>query len=315
MSSRHRHVGEVERYDRVRDAVLGMLATASGPVSTDEVSATLSTTPKKTAEVLSELAEEGEVKRLPGGDGPTRWRTETTMVRLTGEANSYRVKDDVTGIVSRDGSRADALRRLADRIEQYESDRTAGAQIVGISETELSPDYAPTVTELTSKYVEPDDRHLYVYIADEGVRELTDPTHLNREYEIHGFSVTGQFDRESFADAIPISLDELLAETPIQESHFPLGMYKLIAVHPSHQQEGVGAAMATHAMAYLAEQPPVVSMMWKRENDGNLKLADDYGARRLAEFEETSPSKWQCPECGFDTACSCSSVFLGWGFE
>ncbi|WP_336001172.1 GNAT family N-acetyltransferase [Halorientalis halophila] len=315
MSSRHRHVGDVGSADRLREAVQGMLARASGPVSTEEISAMLAATSETIDAVLSELEADGDVTRLPGKDGDIQWRTETTTVRLTHEANSYHIQDDVTGVVTRAATRPESLRRLAERLEQYESGRTAGAQIVGISETELSPDYAPTVAELATRYVEPDDRHLYVYVEGEGVRELTDPTHLNREYTVLGFSVTGLFDRASFADALPVSLDELLARTPIREEHFPLGMYKLIAVHPEHQGQGIGAALATHAMAYLAEHPPVVSMMWKRENDGNLKLADDYGAEVLTEFEETSPSKWQCPECGFDTACTCSSVFFGWGFE
>lgn len=315
MSSRHRHVGEVERDVRIRDAVLGVLATASGPVTAEEISAALAATPEETAAVLSDLADEGEVARLPDSDGTVQWRTETTSVRLTHESNSYRVQDVKTGLVTRAGDRPDTLRRLADRIEQYESGRTAGAQIVGISETTLSPDYAPTVSELATRYVEPDDKHLYVYVAGEGIRELETPAHLDREYVVRGFAITGQFDRAEFADAIPITVDELLACTPVDDSTFPLSMYKLMAVHPDHQGEGIGAALMTHGMAYLAEHPPVVTMIWERENEGNVKLAESYGAQRLVEFEDTSPSKWYCPECGFDTACTCTSAFYGWGFE
>ncbi|MFB6083957.1 MAG: hypothetical protein ABEJ94_06920 [Halorientalis sp.] len=314
MSSRHRHVGEVERDVRLRDAVLGILSTATGPVTAAEISTPLAATPEETGEVLSELADEGEVARLPGPDGTVQWRTETATVRLTHEANSYRVQDDKTGLVTRAGDRPDALRRLADRIEQYESGRTAGAQIVGISETTLSPDYAPTIAELTERYVEPDDKHIYVYVAGEGIREIELAAHLDREYDIQGFAITGQFDREEFAEAVPVSVQEIIDRTRIEPADFPLGMYKLMAVHPDHQNEGIGAALSTHGMAYLANHPPVVTMLWERENDGNIKLAEDYGFERLATFEETSPSKWRCPDCGFDTVCSCSSALYGWGF-
>lgn len=303
----------VEQGNRMEAAIYGVVA-ADGPVTTTTISDELSVPPETVRDRLGTLARDGRIGRARV-DGVAKWTTAEQNVRMWAEDTSYRLQDAETDIVTRAESRSEGLRHLADRVEEYESGRVVGAQIVGISETTLSPDFAPTIDELATNYIEPDDRHLYAYVAGDGVCELTTPAQLNREWDVHGFAVTGQYDREAFADHVAVDLDDFLARTPISESDFPIGVYKIMAVHPDHQGEKVGAALATHGMAYLAEHPPVVTLLWERENDGNRKLAKDYGFERLARFQETSPSKWSCPECGFGTACSCTSSIWGWGFE
>jgi ribosomal protein S18 acetylase RimI-like enzyme len=316
MSLRHRHVSEVERDVRIHDAVLGVLATASGPVTAEEISATLAATPEETTAVLSELVDEGKIARLPDPDGTVQWRTETTTVQLTHEANSCRVKDNRTGIVTRAGDRPAALRRLADRIERYDRGDSVGAQIEGIMDVVLSPEYIDDVTELVEGYVEPTDKHLYVYDADKGVRDVTTRGYLGRDHEILGVALTGQYTMSEFDSVAPVSAEEVRQRTPIQDRHFPLGMFKLVAVHPDCHGNGIGSALATQGMAYLAENPPVVSMLWVRENNANMSLVDQYGATCLAEFENCTPtSETKCPECGFDRICDCAVELYGWGFE
>ncbi|SDF31311.1 GNAT family N-acetyltransferase [Halorientalis regularis] len=316
MSSRHRHVGEVERDVRLRDAVLGVLSTATGPVTAAEISTPLAATPEEIDEVLSELADEGEVARLPDPDGTVQWRTETATVQLTHEANSYRAQDSKTGLVTRAGDRPDALRRLADRIEQYERGDSVGAQIEGITDVVLSPEYIDGITELVEGYVEPAEKHLYVYVKDQGVREVDTRTYLDRDHEILGVALTGQYTAAEFDSVAPVSSADVRERTRIRDSHFPIGMFKLVVVHPEYHSNGIGSALATHGMAYLAENPPVVSMLWVRENNANMHLVDQYGATCLAEFENGIPtSETKCPECGFDQTCECSVRLYGWGFE
>lgn len=311
----HERDSQHEQHERLKTAVRGIVADSDGPVSTEGVSETL-TFPRETArELLAELAADGEVTNVrPGGAGD-RWTIPDGSVQVTAEANSYRVTDPETGLVTRDGTRPGALRRLADRIEQYRTGDTVVAQLVGISEAVLSPEYAKSADGLVEAYVEPLDRQLYVYVADEGVREVTTAEQLSRNHDVLGFAVTGQYTAAEYDAATPVALEEIFDRTRVEKSHFPLGVFKLIAVHPDHHGEGVGSELRTHGMAHLAEDPPLLTMLWVRENDGNIKLAETAGFTFLAAFENTSPSKWQCPECGFDTACTCSALLYGRGFD
>ncbi|WP_247005584.1 hypothetical protein [Halorientalis litorea] len=314
MSENRQNRSDEAQHDELRGAVRGVVSAAETAPTTAGIAETLSLSRETTRDILAELAQRGTLRKQDDG-GVTRWQETATDVLLNESANSYEVSDPETGIVSRAGTRPEALRQLADRLDQYADGEAIGAQIMGIGEAVLSPAYVQGIESLIEDYVEPDDKHLYVYVPEEGIREIRGQEHLHREHEVGGFAVTGRFTREEFDAAIQVPVDRLLAETPIDDDDFPLSVFKLVAIHPDYQGQGIGMSLVTHGMAYLAENPPVVGMLWERESDANVAIAEQHGAERLAEFENTSPSKWQCPECGFDTPCTCKSAFYGWGFE
>lgn len=313
MSETRQRLERGEQYDRLRGAVRGLVTSVSDGLTTAEVSDLLSVPREAADDLLTDLAAEGVVAGVDG-DETGHWQATAAPVRVTEDSNSVKVQDPETGIVSRAETRPVALRRLADRLEQYAEGETIGAQIRGISETTLSPAYAQGVGELVEEYVAPADKHLYVYVPDEGIREITRQEQLHRDHTVAGFAVTGRFTRAEFDDAMSVTAEGLLAEASL-DVDFPLSVFKLVAVHPDYQGQGIGTSLVTHGTAYLADQPPVVAMIWERESDANIAIAEDYGAERLAEFENTSPSKWKCPECGFGTRCTCKSAFYAWGLE
>lgn len=263
---------------------------------------------------LRSLVETGLFTIRSEGDDVADWEIDASNVTVQKEANSWLLKDENTSIVTRAGTATEALAQLTDHRVRYENGQPVGAQIVGINEAVISPEAAKNVDEIRTSYVEPSNKYLYAYLEEDGVMELTRPADLCREQRVLGFSIAGQFTREEFDNTREVPIDDLIAETPVSEAHFPLSMYKLMAVHPDHQEEGVGKALSAHGMDELAQHPPVVVMLWVRENEGNQKLAEEWGFEHLARFD-TSPSTWECPECGFGTACTCGSVFYGRGFE
>jgi len=315
MSGTKQQLGWTERTDQLRAAIRGVVAGADDAVSTARVSETLAAPHETTSEHLETLAARGAVtKRETGGE--VRWQLSGGDVWTTEEADSYRVKDVETGIVTRGGTRPEALRRLADRIEEYRDGSTIGSQVVGIFDTEMSPEYVEGFGELAEGYVEPEQKHLYVYLADEGVTEVETHEHLHRDKEVLGVALTGQYSVAEFDAVSPVSIEEVFARTRLEESYFPLSVFKSLAVHPDHQGQGIGTNLTTHGMAYLAQHPPVVSMLWVRENEANRKIVEGYDATEMAEFADCRPtSTWKCPECGFDTECNCSVVLVGWGLD
>lgn len=315
MSIERQTVGKHEQGGKLEDVVRNVVIQSGQAVSARGVSQKLAAPREVIREHLESLTAAGELQETTAPDGTARWLQAGGSVELRAEANSYQITDTATGIVSRGGTRGQALHRMADRLEEYAEGDRLGAQIRGISESELSPSYAKSIEDLLESYVEPEDKHLYVYVEDGGVRELETAGDLNRDQTVLAYAVTGQFTYDEYDDSLQIPLVDLVSQTPLVEEHFPLSQVKVMAVHPDHHGRGIGSALTAHVMTELAENPPVVTMLWERENEANQKIAESLGAQRLATFDRTSPSRHQCPECGFDRECTCRSVFYGWGFE
>lgn len=266
-------------------------------------------------ELLGSMADRGELRREPDGGNDERWRY--LFDPYVGRANggSYTITDSRSGLVTRACSRPRALHRLADRIEQFEAGNHVGAQILGISESTVSPAYLTDREEILEEFVRPDHTHLYVYVQDDGVTEVETTEQLSRERRILGFTVTGRFDREAFDEVMLVSAETAVERTPLADEDFPVGVFKIAAVHPEHQREGIGTALTTHGMAYLAETPPILALLWGRDDDSNVALAEKLDFEKLATFDGVSPLERLCPQCGFENECTCGSVLYGWGFR
>jgi len=190
---------------------------------------------------------------------------------------------------------------------------SVGDRILRISRRETSPSYL-SWSDLRA-YAGNPDRHLYVYdsVQSDPVREITDPAELaSTEGEVFGFALTGVYDREDYAEIVTVSVDEILARTPLTVEDFPLSQFKVVAVDADHTGEGVGSALTATALGPLFENPPVTAMIWERDDDANVKLARRYANNELATFGNYFPPEWDCPDCGYHTECDCDVTMYGW---
>lgn len=284
-------------------------------LSTRTVADTVDRDETVVGEHLERLAEADELVKVDLEGQYVGWeRQAETFVGYT-EAGSYRITDRRTGLVTRGTDRTTALRSLADKIELLEDGAHIGAQILGISEATISPGYFNSVEDLLESYVRPDDRHLYVFVKDDGVTEIETASQLTREQTVLGFTVTGVFDREEFSEVMIVSAERAIEASALREDHFPVGVFKTAAVHPDHQQEGVGTALASHGLAYLAETPPVLAVLWIRDDEGITSIAEGFGGVELATFEDMNLFGTQCPQCGFETDCTCAFALYAWGLD
>ena len=192
------------------------------------------------------------------------------------------------------------------------SDRL-GDQILSLSARTTSPNYLDAAQ--LEAYAGRDDRHLYGYlddIAESGVTELGS-TDLDRtDCAIRGFALTGVYALEAFRASTNADVDRIFAETPIVADDFPLAKLKVAAVDPDYQSRGIGTALTATAMANLFSNPPVVAMIWQRDNPANVKIARQYADNHLLTFENYFGEDWLCPDCGFDAECTCRVVLYGW---
>jgi len=322
MSTDDTATGTNRNQDTARPLLAGAIrgairAAGTDTVTTATITETVGAPREHVAEVLDVMADDEEITRVTASDESTGWIARTESVDGYSADSSYVVSDQGTGLVTRASDRPGAYRRLADRLDQFAAGEHIGAQVLGIAERVMGPSYLADVAELVTEYVDPDDRHLYVYVEDDGVVEVTRSTTLTRSQSIQGFALTGVYTQSAFAERSVVPIDRLFADTIVEPSHFPLGVFKLSAVHPEHQRRGIGRALTTHGMAYLAQHPPVVAMLWDRsDNPGNVKIAEQYpGTERLGRFEDATPLGRQCPVCGFETECSCGTILYGWGFD
>lgn len=288
---------------------------SSAAVSTQTVADEAGADTTTVRRALERLADGNAIEKVDLEGQYVGWERPPETFVGHAKPGSYRISDEKTGLVTRGDSRASALRRLADRIELLESGTHVGSQILGVCDAVISPEYFDGVEDVLESYVRPENRHLYVFVEDDGVTEIETAAELTRETSILGFTVTGVFDRDEFSDVMIVSADRVIETTKLRADHFPVGVFKVTAVHPDHQQEGVGTALASHGLAYLAETPPVLTMLWQRDDDSNERLAGKFGAEKLAAYESATPLDRQCPQCGFDVECSCMSVLYGWGID
>lgn len=195
------------------------------------------------------------------------------------------------------------------------STRTVATQLVALSVETTSPAYI-TEPDTFSEYVERSDRYLFVYRergVEAGVVEVTDPTDLERtDWAVRAFALAGQYDREAYADVVTVPVDHVLETTPLREADFPLSVVKVLAVDPVYQSRGIGSELSAIVAAELFKHPPVVTMLWLRDNPANVKIAEHYSEFVIARFDDYFPDDWQCPDCGFENRCSCSVAMYGW---
>lgn len=195
------------------------------------------------------------------------------------------------------------------------SDRTVVTQLVTLSLETTSPTYI-TDPDVFREYVESPDRHLYVYCEqgpEEGVRVLDDPADLDRtDLAVRGFALAGRYDREAYAATVQVPVDRILAETPLTADDFPLSVVKVMAVDPAFQGRGIGTQLGSRVAVDMLRHPPVVAMLWLRDNPANVKMAEHYSDFVLATFADYFPADWRCPDCGFENDCTCSVAMYGW---
>lgn len=264
---------------------------------------------------LSRLADRGELTPVDGEEGAVTWERNRTQVFGRPDGNSYTLEDGATGIVTRGRTRPRALRRLADRIDQYETGDGVCAQILGICDAAITPAYVDGRAALRERFLDPEDVHLYAHVESQGVVEVDEPSQFDRSRTIQGIAVTAVLDRDRFDEVMIVDADTVVAETPVEPSHFPLGVFKLAAVPPAYQRRGIGTALTTHAMAHLAETPPVLSVLWDRDDESNERLAAQFDADRLLTLEDALPFGRRCTVCGYGNECSCDCVLYGWGLD
>lgn len=264
---------------------------------------------------LTSLAERGILRKVDLGGEYLAWERAGDTVRGRPDGNSYTVRDEETGLVTRGENRPVALRRLADRIDQYDAGHHVGAQILGISDAAISPAYMDGIEEIREEFVDPDDVHLYAYVDGTGVIEVESPSRLHRSQDVLGIAVTAVLDRDRFDEVMYVDVATLEAETPVEPDHFPVGVFKVAAVEPDRQEQGIGTALTTHGMAHLAETPPVLSLLWDRDDESNERLARKFDAEPLLTLEDALPFEWRCTVCGYGNECTCDCVLYGWGLD
>lgn len=195
------------------------------------------------------------------------------------------------------------------------AERTVATQLVELSIETTSPGYIvePSVFR---EYVDHPDRNLHVYYEhgpEGGTREVTDVDDLDRtDWNVIAFALSGRYDRSAYADVVNVPIETILSATPLRDDDFPLSVVKVIAVDPVYQGRGVGTEISAIVAAKLFKHPPVVTMIWLRDNVANVRIAERYSDFRLATFREYFPSTWSCPECGFENDCSCDVAMYGW---
>ena len=194
------------------------------------------------------------------------------------------------------------------------------ARLVELSAETTSPVYI-TDPDYFVPYVRDPAKHLFVHreAADgvPGVVELTEVGELGRtDWTTNGFAVTGEFEREAFAGQISVPVDRLLEETPLTAEDFPLSLFKVIAVDPDRRSRGIGTQLTARAVAPLFASPPMMAMVWLRDNPANRRLARHYARSEVATFGDYFDDDWDCPDCGFDAECTCDvAVYVWFGDE
>lgn len=192
---------------------------------------------------------------------------------------------------------------------------TVAAQLVALSRETTSPDYI-TEPSVFAEYVRDPDRHLHLYYEhgpEGGTHEVTDEDDLERtDWDVRAFSLSGSYDREAYADIVNVPVETILTVTPLRADDFPLSVVKVMGVDPAYQSRGIGTELSAVVAAELFKRPPVVSMIWLRDNAANVRIAESYSDFRLATFRNYFPPEWECPECGFENDCTCDVAMYGW---
>jgi ribosomal protein S18 acetylase RimI-like enzyme len=194
------------------------------------------------------------------------------------------------------------------------------SRLVELSAETTSPVYIAE-PDYFVPYVRDPTKHVFVHreTADgvPGVAELTEVGELGRtDWTVNGFAITGEFEREEFAGEVSVSVDRLLGETPLTADDLPISFFKVVAVDPDQRSRGIGTQLTAKAIAPLFESPPMMAVVWLRDNPANRRLAEYYASSEVAVFEEYFDDDWACPDCGFDSDCTCDvAVYVWFGDE
>lgn len=193
-------------------------------------------------------------------------------------------------------------------------------QLISLFNENISPDYLDLET-LHKEYVNDDLFNVYVYTLSDGkVHTLSDSSTLPRDPEIAGVAITGKCDRERLEhifEDLKFSVEDVINETPLEDSHFPISLGKSLFVDEEHQGEGIGTQLLIQALSMLKSNPPAMGTMWapgeKNKNKEMEKIMEKAGGESIVSFDRMWCDGWRCVECGVDNECVCGSVvyFLG----
>ena len=193
-------------------------------------------------------------------------------------------------------------------------------RLVELSVETTSPVYI-TEPDYFVPYVRDPAKHVFVHRETDdgvpGVVELTEVGELGRtDWTVNGFAITGEFERTGLDDQLSVPVDRLVAETPLAREDFPLSFFKVVAVDPEERSRGIGTQLTSTAIAPLFESPPMMAVVWLRDNPANQRLAQSYARSEVATFEDYFDDGWECPACGFDAECTCDvAVYVWFGDE
>lgn len=297
------------------DVADALPAPTEAPVRTETVAKRTGLDESTVRSRLESLAARGDVLEVALADGVVGWRRTGVTVAGRTDGNSVVVRDAATGLVTRGRTRAAALDRLAERVDQYEAGAHLGAQVCGIGDAAISPAYLDGPSDVLDSYVRPDHVTLYADVAGEGVVAVRDPSRIDRSDRIRGFGVTARLDREAFDDVMIVSVDDVVERTRLERRDFPVGAFKVLAVPPQYDDLGIGGRITRVAARPLVERPPVLTLLWDRDDDANEPLVEHFGAERLVAFPDALSFGRRCTVCGFGNECDCDAVLYGWGLD
>ncbi|MDY7083013.1 MAG: GNAT family N-acetyltransferase [Halobacteria archaeon] len=192
-------------------------------------------------------------------------------------------------------------------------------QIISLFHENIGPDYFDIPT--LHRYVEKDNYNVYIYtLPDEKVHSLSDSSTIPENPEVVGVMSAGTCTKEDLEytlKELQFSVDTLLDETPLEDSHFPISIVKTLVVDPEYQDDGIGFHLVNSVAAMLRNNPPAITTIWAKENDnthGKVEtIAKKVGGDRIAAYDRMWPEGWRCVECGVENECKCGCVVYALG--
>lgn len=193
-------------------------------------------------------------------------------------------------------------------------------QIVSLFDKGISPDYV-TLESLHNEYVGKNNFNVYIYtLSDEKVHSLSDSSTIPRQPDVAGVAITGLCSKSELVkkfEDLTFSVDEVLRETKLDESHFPVSIGKSLTVDPKHRGKGIGLKLAIHSVSFLRKHPPAIGTMWAKGEDNMNKEMEEFmesaGAECIARYDSMWRDGWRCVECGVENECKCGCIVYALG--
>jgi ribosomal protein S18 acetylase RimI-like enzyme len=185
-------------------------------------------------------------------------------------------------------------------------------QVSNLGKQVVSPDYLNKTEHIIEKYVESDKRKLFVYITETGeIRNIDTKKDALENTKISGFTIGGAYNETEFENEIYATLNEVIQNTDLKKSEFPISQVKIVAVNPENQENGIGSELTAAILGEIVKVTPVVAMIWEKENNANKNLAEAYGERQTL-LQNYFPNEWSCRECGIENNCNCNVSVYVW---